>query len=429
MFKKTAFLLILIGILLVSACTPNTTETEQPTANVEDNPGETTGETQDEGSQPEISFDDESMPCSTVFEYEVAGDVAQYQAAVDQQPPITDDEWIYGNPDAPITVVEYEDFQCPACPSFSLGIKDLINQYPSSIRVVFRHLPLPSIHDKAYISSMAAEAAGAQGKFWEMHDLLYINQQEWTGMTEEAFVDWAIMQAGALELDIEQFEKDLFDEELRAELETINQQRLAAGMTYTPFVVVNDRVWRNNQPNLYSLIGIYEYGGYEECPPWVIEEDTSYLAKLDTSAGEIDIELFTDSAPLAVNSFVFLAQEGWFDEVYFHRVVEDFVAQAGDPSGIGSVGPGYTFADEIDNGLSFDRAGILGMANAGADTNGSQFFITLAPTTDLDGRYTIFGEVTEESLPILDDIKRREPQPANNFDDATIIYGIEITTQ
>ena len=429
MFKKTAFLLILIGILLVSACTPKTTETVPPVTSGEENPGETAGESEGGNAQPEISFDDENMPCSTVFEYEVAGDVAQYQAAVDQQPPVTDDDWIYGNPDAPITVVEYEDFQCPACPSFSLGIKDLINQYPSSIRVVFRHLPLPSIHDKAYISSMAAEAAGAQGKFWEMHDLLYINQQEWTGMTEEAFVDWAIMQAGALELDIEQFEKDLFDEELRAELETINQQRLAAGMTYTPFVVVNDRVWRNNQPNLYSLIGIYEYGGYEECPPWVIEEDTSYLAKLDTSAGEIDIELFTDSAPLAVNSFVFLAQEGWFDEVYFHRVVEDFVAQAGDPSGIGSVGPGYTFADEIDNGLSFDRAGILGMANAGADTNGSQFFITLAPTTDLDGRYTIFGEVTEESLPILDDIKRREPQPANNFDDATIIYGIEITTQ
>lgn len=429
MFKKTSFLLILIGVLLVSACTPNTTETEQPTANVEDNPGETTGETQDEGSQPEISFDDESMPCSTVFEYEVAGDVAQYQAAVDQQPPVTDEDWIYGNPDAPITVVEYEDFQCPACPSFSLGIKELINQYPSSIRVVFRHLPLPSIHDKAFISSMAAEAAGAQGKFWEMHDLLYINQQEWTGMTEEAFVDWAIMQAGALELDIEQFEKDLFDEELRAELETINQQRLAAGMTYTPFVVVNDRVWRNNQPNLYSLIGIYEYGGYEECPPWVIEEDTSYLARLDTSAGEIDIELFADSAPLAVNSFVFLAQEGWFDEVYFHRVIEDFVAQAGDPSGLGAVGPGYTFANEINEDQSFDRAGILGMANAGADTNGSQFFITLGSATDLDGGYTIFGEVTEESLPILDEIERRDPQTAVNFDDATIIYGIEITTQ
>jgi cyclophilin family peptidyl-prolyl cis-trans isomerase/protein-disulfide isomerase len=428
-FKKTSFLLTLIGVLLVSACTPNTTETEQPTANVEDNPGETTGETQDEGSQPEISFDDESMPCSTVFEYEVAGDVAQYQAAVDQQPPVTDEDWIYGNPDAPITVVEYEDFQCPACPSFSLGIKDLINQYPSSIRVVFRHLPLPSIHDKAYISSMAAEAAGAQGKFWEMHDLLYINQQEWTGMTEEAFVDWAILQAGALELDIEQFEKDLFDEELRAELETINQQRLAAGMTYTPFVVVNDRVWRNNQPNLYSLIGIYEYGGYEECPPWVIEEDTSYLAKLDTSAGEINIELFAESAPLAVNSFVFLAQEGWFDEVYFHRVIEDFVAQAGDPSGIGSVGPGYTFANEIDNSLSFNRAGILGMANAGADTNGSQFFITLGSATDLDGRYTIFGEVTEESLPILDEIERLDSQTGDNFDDATIIYGIEITAQ
>jgi len=423
--KKTSILLVLIGVLLISACTPKATETPSSTS-PEENQAESAVDNEEEPNQPEISIDGESMPCSTVFGYPVSEEIAQYQAAVDQQPPVTDEDWIYGNPDAPITVVEYEDFQCPACPSFSLGIKELIKEYPETIRVVFRHLPLPSIHDKAYISSMAAEAAGEQGKFWEMHDVLYINQAAWTNLPEKEFVDWVISQADSLGLDIERFEEDLYDEEVRAELESTNLRQLAGGLNYTPFVVVNDRVWRNNQPNLYSLIGIYAYDGYEECPLWVINQDSSYIARMDTSAGEIEIELFVDEAPMAVNSFVFLAQEGWFDDVYFHRVVEDFVAQAGDPSGLGVVGPGYTFASETSNDLSFDSAGIVGMANAGVDTNGSQFFITLAPATDLDGGFTIFGEVTPDSLDVLDQIALRDPQIAVDFEDATVINGIEI---
>jgi len=106
--------------------------------------------------------------------------------------------------------------------------------------------------------------------------------------------------------------------------------------------------------------------------------------------------------------------------------VEGFVAQAGDPSGIGAVGPGYTFANETDNELSYDRAGLVGMANAGVNTNGSQFFITLAPTTDLDGGYTIFGEVTEASLAVLDKIALRDPQTAVDFSNATQILSIDI---
>ncbi|MFW5714330.1 MAG: peptidylprolyl isomerase [Brevefilum sp.] len=367
------------------------------------------------------------MSCSTVFDYDITAETAQYQAAADLQPPITEDDWIYGKFDAPITIVEYADFQCPACVGFSLGIKDLVNDYPGTIRVVFRHLPLPSIHDLAFISAMAAEAAGMQGKFWEMHDLLYQNQQQWNAYSEEEFIDWAVFQAEALELDIDQFTEDLNDEDVRAELESVNQERLAAGMQYTPFVVLNDRVWRDNKPNLFGLIGIYEFDGYEECPPWVINEGQTYIASLDTSAGQIDVELYPDVAPMAVNSFVFLAEEGWYDEVYFHRVIEGFVAQAGDPSGSGSVGPGYTFINETDNDLTFDRKGILGMANAGEDTNSSQFFITLAPATSLDGGYTIFGEVTEDTLPVLDEIAQRDPQTATDFDDATIIYKIEIS--
>ena len=418
MTRKILFVFVLV-LLLTSACTPNATATEStdPTETV------TQATTEDAASG-------DQMPCSTVYEYETTAETAQYQAAADQQPPITEEDWIYGDFDAPITIVEYADFQCPACVGFSLSVKDLINEYPGTIRIVFRHLPLPSIHDLAYISAMSAEAAGAQGKFWEMHDLLYQNQQQWNIYTEEEFIDWAIFQAEALELDVDQFTADLNDKDVRAEIEAVNQERLSQGMHYTPFVVINGRVWRENKPNLYGLIGIYAYNGYEECPPWVIEEGQDYTASLDTSAGQIDIELYSDVAPLAVNSFVFLAQEGWFDDVYFHRVIDGFVAQAGDPSGIGSVGPGYTFVNETGNELSFDRKGILGMANAGADTNGSQFFITLAPATTLDGGYTIFGEVTEESLPVLDEIIRREdPQVAVDSDNATIIYGTTITAE
>lgn len=418
--NKKFLTVLILGLFLFSACTPQATETPTPTAELTEEVTET--------ETPAVTSG-ERMPCSTVFEYDITAETAQYQAAADQEQPVTEDDWVYGDFDAPVTIVEYADFQCPACVGFSLGVKELINDYPGTIRVVFRHLPLPSIHDLAFISAMSAEAAGAQGKFWEMHDLLYQNQQQWTGYSEEEFIDWAIFQAEALDLDVDQFTEDINDEEIRAEIESVNQERLSAGMHYTPFVVVNDRVWRENKPNLYSLIGIYEFGGYEECPPWVIDQDQTYIASLDTSAGQIDIELYADVAPLAVNSFVFLAQEGWYDEVYFHRVVEEFVAQAGDPSGLGAVGPGYTFANETNNDLSFDRKGVLGMANAGVDTNGSQFYITLAPATTLDGGYTIFGEVLEDSLPVLDEIALRDPQTAVGFDEATIIYGIEISEE
>lgn len=415
--SKKLLLTILIGMFLIAACSPKTAE---PTATREPTP---TVEITEEPT--EVTIDSDRMPCTTVFDYETDAEIDQYQAVVDQAPPVTDEDWIYGDPNAPITIVEYEDFQCPACPGFSLSVKSLIEDFPT-IRVVFRHLPLPSIHDKAYISAMAAEAAGTQGKFWEMHDVLYTLQSEWSSMTVDDFVDWVTGKAEELELDIDQFEQDLFDEEKRAELEATTEERLSKGFNYTPFVVVNDRIYRNGNPNIFGLVGIYQYDGYEECPSWVIEPEKSYSAVLDTSVGEIEVELYGDLAPLAVNSFVFLTQEGWFDDVYFHRVVEDFVAQAGDPSGLGVVGPGYTFANETNNDLVYNEAGILGMANSGVDKNGSQFFITLGPTPDLNGGYTIFGKVKENSMDIIQEIALRDPNTATDFEDATVINSIKI---
>ncbi len=419
MVKKILFVWI-VGLLLISACVAATPEPVEPPV-----PTPTEIVEVDEREPDEIAPTDE-MACLTVYDYQTSPETDQYQDIADQLPPVTDDDWIHGNPDAPITVVTYSNFQCPACANYGMYLNALLDFFPDSLRVVYRHLPLASIHDKAYIASMASEAAGAQGAFWEMHDLLYIYQSQWFGFSEEEFINWAIFQAEALELDVDQFEADLVDAEIRAELEETTGEWLGIGVHYTPFVVINDRIFRDNQPDLFKLIGIHEFDGHQECPPWVINPEANYTAVLDTSAGEIIIELFPGSAPLAVNSFVFLARDGWYDGVFFHRVLEDFVAQAGDPSGLGVIGPGYTFVNEIDPELSFDRAGILGMANAGVDTNGSQFFITLGPAANLDGGYSIFGEVTQTSLPVLDDIALRDPQTADDFENATVIFGIEI---
>lgn len=153
---------------------------------------------------------------------------------------------------------------------------------------------------------------------------------------------------------------------------------------------------------------------FSEYPPIGIDQTKTYEAIISTEKGEMRLRLFPQQSPLAVNSFVFLAAQGYFDGVTFHRVLEDFMAQGGDPSGTGGGGPGYSFANEVDNGLSFDRRGLLAMANAGPDTNGSQFFITFVPTTQLNGGYTIFGELVEGDA-VLDALTRRDPQTNPDF--------------
>ncbi len=127
----------------------------------------------------------------------------------------------------------------------------------------------------------------------------------------------------------------------------------------------------------------------------VLEDGVDYSAILCTAQGPIYVDLFEDAAPKTINNFVFLAQQGFYNNTTFHRVIPGFMAQAGDPTGTGAGGPGYTFEDETDTGLTFDSYGILAMANAGADTNGSQFFITYGPTDWLNGAHTIFGTVIE----------------------------------
>jgi cyclophilin family peptidyl-prolyl cis-trans isomerase len=147
---------------------------------------------------------------------------------------------------------------------------------------------------------------------------------------------------------------------------------------------------------------------YTVPPTMTIDTGKFYYATLKTQRGDIKVQLFADRAPLTVNNFVFLAREGYYNDTTFHRVLEGFMAQAGDPTGTGSGGPGYQFADEIVDNLVFDRPGLLAMANAGPGTNGSQFFITFAPTDWLNGLHTIFGEVIE-GADVVNQITKRDP--------------------
>ncbi|MFN7037343.1 MAG: peptidylprolyl isomerase [Bellilinea sp.] len=138
-----------------------------------------------------------------------------------------------------------------------------------------------------------------------------------------------------------------------------------------------------------------------------------YTATFVTEKGEIVVRLHADKAPKTVNNFVFLARQGFYDDTIFHRVIDEFMAQGGDPTGSGRGGPGYRFEDEFHPDLKHDKPGILSMANAGPNTNGSQFFITHVPTPWLDNRHAVFGEVIA-GMDVLLAIPARDPMKVNS---------------
>ncbi|WP_420645866.1 peptidylprolyl isomerase [Candidatus Leptofilum sp.] len=148
----------------------------------------------------------------------------------------------------------------------------------------------------------------------------------------------------------------------------------------------------------------------------IIDEDASYTATIILEKGdEIVIELLPQSAPVTVNNFVFLAEEGWYDGVTFHRVIPGFMAQTGDPTGLGVGDPGYAINDEFDPNLSHDGPGVVSMANSGPNTGGSQFFITTGAATHLDGAHAIFGRVLA-GQDVVEAITPREDSSAPDGD-------------
>ena len=212
-------------------------------------------------------------------------------------------------------------------------------------------------------------------------------------------------------------------EELRRQKEQ-QRNKIIGGVLIVLVVAVLFLVWNRDRGEttpdtevtgerpLAAIDPVERNNYFSEAPPMTIDTAKDYEAVIRMAdGGEMRLRLFDDEAPQTVNNFVFLANQGFYDGTTFHRVLEDFMAQGGDPTGTGTGGPGYAFADEITPGLSFDRRGLLAMANSGPNTNGSQFFITFAPATHLDGSYSLFGELVEGD-DVLGGITLRDPGTA-----------------
>lgn len=283
------------------------------------------------------------------------------------------------------------------------------------------------------LATQASEAAGAQGKFWEMEELIYSNQQTWSGQSEADFRKTLDQYAQQIGLDQKQFDSDLESGKYKAKAQAAQDLAMQLGIQGTPFLLLNGSPWPQslNYMSYSNLDGIVKYivelpkKQYAEAPKMQIDKNKSYTATIKTDQGDIVVKLFADKAPLAVNNFVFLAKNGWYDGVTFHRVLADFMAQAGDPTGLGMGGPGYEFPNEV-TGLKFDKEGLLAMANAGPDTNGSQFFITYGPASQLDAadptkeaNYTIFGEVIS-GMDVAKKLKLRDPDQSPDFSGSVI---------
>jgi cyclophilin family peptidyl-prolyl cis-trans isomerase len=305
------------------------------------------------------------------------------------------------------------------------------------VRFVYRHLPLISLHDKATITAEAAEAAGAQGKFWEMHDLLYEQQQAWSSLSsEDEMITQLIGYATELGLDTDRFAQELKDHVYQAKIMADYAEYSQYGPMATPTYLVNNVFYPAQTIGGYGMlngfIGLMKLEGrmYSAPPPQVIDPGKDYIATIRTERGDVMIELHADQAPVNVNSFVFLAQEGWYDGVTFHRVIPDFVAQAGDPSDSGMGYPGYRCSDEIVPTLAYDTEGIVGMASSGPGTSsiGSQFFITYNPLPQLDGNYTIIGQVIE-GMDVVKSITPRDPNQGLGLPLGDIIETILIEEQ
>jgi len=342
-------------------------------------------------------------------------------------PPVTEEDHVHGPADAPITFIEYADFQCPGCAALASLRVYLESVHGDDIRFLYRHLPLISIHDKAVITAEAVEAASAQGKFWEMHDLLYERQGEWHSLTEDEMATQLVEYAAELGLDTDRFAQDLNDHVYREKIMADYEEYSQYGPLATPTYVVNSVFYPHPVViDAFISLVLHPLDQYTEVPSQVIDPGKKYVATIRTGKGDIVVELFADQVPTNVNSFVFLARDGWYDGQAFFHVEPGFVAQSGDPTnvGLGLPYPGYYCGDEVSSDLTFEQAGMLALFSPAPGRNSSQFFITYAPQPDFNERYTIIGRIIE-GMDVVESLTPTQPGPGQPSPDVIEAILIE----
>jgi cyclophilin family peptidyl-prolyl cis-trans isomerase/protein-disulfide isomerase len=404
--KRTFFIVFfIIAILILGACAAQATPTPAPVL-VEPIIFNT--------PTPEIS-------CSTIIvEPTLAPSTESYF------PPVSGADFSFGPADAPVTIVEYCDFQADGCHNMAMIIGELMRNH-DDLRFVFRPLPLIDVLDKSDKAVLAALAADEQDQFWVMYDLLFVKHAEWVNLKPEAFNAWVVKEAIALGMDGEKLQASINADETVTSMRSRYDAAKKLSLPAVPIILINGSPsYLLDYQSISDAVGLIALGQkqFSQCPSFSVNLQKQYLATLHTEKGDIVLQLFADKAPLAVNSFVFLARQGWYDDVTFHRVIPGFVAQAGDPSGTGKGNPGYFFNNEISD-LKFDKPGMVGMANNGADTNGSQFFITFVPAAHLDGGYTIFGQVLS-GLDVAEQLTPRDPDQGTALQPGDKILSVDI---
>jgi len=358
--NKKIFSILILSALLIAACGEQAAETtaiEEPVATAIVDSEEAVPPSEESATNEGGAFTDAENPCKP-FSVMSQSLVSPFGGL----PEITADDWSLGPDDAVVTFMEYSEPQCPYCAQLEPILNAVQARFPDDVRVVYRHRPFPeTFHDKSILASQALEAAGQQGQFQELKNYLFETQSEWAPIAKDDFDGWLEDRIGQFGLDA-----DLFFE------------------------------WPENERGL-EIFSIYvqllknQIKEYNSCAPTIIQPGKEYAATISTTKGDINVDLFADVAPYAVNSFIFLANEGWYDGLPFISTNE--FALSGDPSDTGYGGPGYAYLDELDDSLALDEPGKLVTFSFGPGINGSSFFIN---KTALEGQQprTIFGEVT-----------------------------------
>jgi cyclophilin family peptidyl-prolyl cis-trans isomerase/protein-disulfide isomerase len=400
--KKFLIPALLVLTLGLAACGTKTTETPTPEPTEASAAAETAPLTDNE-----IVLD-EKNPCGPYFFIDrVLG--SPYPGL----PEVTSEDYVLGPADAPVTFMVYSEPQCPYCMQFDPLVDQMHELYPEDMRFVFRIRPFSeSFHDKSILTSQAMVAAGLQGKFDEFRRFIFERQAKdpnnptvanlpdtefWAKLPPAEINEWLSSRVAELGIDPDQLLEDMSSDEVVQRVKDAMVSADTIGVNGTPTLFVNGYSWPENSRGVAIFSAYIELlknkvNGNLTCPAPTIDTANSYTAVIETTQGDITIELFDDTAPLAVNSFISLVESGWYAGLPILPSEEAIIT--GDPTGTGYGSPGYAFIDESSEIYSLENTGMVAMFAPEPNRNGSAFFINKAPITGQDTR-TIFGQVTD----------------------------------
>lgn len=373
--KQLIALSMLALMLILSACAPATTMPEYvPTS-------------ADAPEQTQAT----AAPTQPPAESEQSGAAPIGSICTSFNSQVSDTDWVRGKADAPVTILEYSDFQCPYCAKIAPILTQLLAKYPEDVRIVFRHFPLPG-HSLSVISAQAAEAAGNQGMFFEFSDAIFADQATWSNLDEAGAQAYYVQQAQLLGLDAEQFQADMISDETVQKVNAAQNLAYTENVSYTPFLLSNGMQYQaSDLESLSIMVETLKAAPIPTsgCPATVIDSTRQYTATIQTRLGDVTVDLLPDQAPVSVNAFAYLAQNNWYKNSTVFNLIPDQTTGnlkyvlLGNELNLGW----FNLAPEISS-VKFDQAGMVGLLN------NTQLFIALDSSPDLDGSYTIIGKVS-----------------------------------